>query len=198
MLRLTRARVIAIAAWPGVPGPAGLLCLAFTLVTSDARADDGAAARTLVLELGADTAHAAILAEPLGRAREALERGTRLRESGDEVRAKAADGLSLEWAETAKDLARAADAENTAAARRREAIAKQAQVERERALVEADLAHVGRLRKELEGASGPGTARGADAARSAVEVHDGQTTKSAAKKAARKPATEPAESGDKP
>jgi hypothetical protein len=198
MLRLTRARVIAIAAWPGALGPASLVSLACALVTKDVRADDGTAARALVLELGADTAHAAIIAEPLGRAREAIERSTRLRESGDEVRAKAADGLSLEWAETAKDLARAADAEQAAASRRREAIAKQAQVDRERALVEADLAHVGRLRKELEDASGPGRPRGADGAHTAVEVHDGQTAKPATKKESRKPAAEPAEPGDKP
>jgi hypothetical protein len=169
------------------------------LASREARADDGTIARDLVALLGADTAHATLLAEPVGRAREAIERATRLRESGDEPRAKAADGLALEWAETARDLARAADAERAAADRRHEAMAKQAQVERARALVEAELAQVGRLRKELEDASAPGGPRGADAERAAVEVHEGQAHKPPAKKAVKKPAAEPSpEPGDKP
>jgi hypothetical protein len=200
MLRPTRARVLAIATGPGLASlvsTASLVCTS-TLLARDARADDGAAARGLVLELGADTAHAAVVAEPVGRAREAIERATRLRESGDEVRAKAADGLALEWAETARDLAHAADAEQIAATRRHDAMAKQAQVERVRALVEADLAHVGRLRKELEDAGGPGRPRGADPDRTATEIHDGQTPKPATKKPPKKPAAEAADSGDKP
>jgi hypothetical protein len=169
------------------------------LPSREARADDGTTARDLVAVLGADAAHATLLAEPVGRAREAIERATRLRESGDELRAKAADGLALEWAETARDLARAADAERAAADRRHEAIAKQAQVERARALVEAELAHVGRLRKEIEDAGAPGAPRGADAERAAVEVHDGQAHKPSAKKAIKKPTAETApEVGDKP
>jgi len=168
-------------------------------LASQARADDGTTARDLVALLGADTAHAMLLAEPLGRAREAIERGMRLRESGDEPRAKAADGLALEWAETARDLARAADAEQAATDRRHEAMAKQAQVERARALVEAELAHVGRLRKELEDAGAPGGPRRADSERTAVEVHEGQAHKPAAKKAGKKPPAEPsADPGDKP
>jgi hypothetical protein len=190
MLRLTRTRGLAIAATAPLVGLVG------ALMTRDARADDGAAARDLVTALASDTAHAALVAEPLGRAREAIERATRLRESGDETRGKAADGLALEWAETARDLARAADAERAAADRRRQAMAKQAQVERARALVEADLAHVGRLRKEIEDAGGPGRPRGADADRTAVEVHDGQTPRSAAKKPPKKPADP--DPGDKP
>jgi hypothetical protein len=169
------------------------------LASREARADDGTTARDLVALLGADTAHATVLAEPVGRAREAIERATRLRDSGDEPRAKAADGLALEWAETARDLARAADAERAAADRRHEAMTKQAQVERARALIEAELAHVGRLRKELEDAGAPGGQRGADTERTAVEVHEGQAHKPPAKKAVKKPAAEAsAEPGDKP
>jgi hypothetical protein len=204
LTRLTRARALASVA-PRL-GSATLLArlvgvtsvLTGLLVPGNARADDGAAARGLVLELAADTVHATLIAEPLGRAREALERATRLRESGDEARAKAADGLALEWAETARDLTHAADAERTAADRRREAMAKLAQVERARALVEADLAHVGRLRKEIEDAAGAGRPRGAEADRTAVEVHDGQEPKPVTKKSTKRPVADPTGPGDKP
>ena len=197
MLRLTRTRVLALAC-SAIVGVVGLLG------NRAARADDGAAARALVGELAADTAHAVVIAEPLTRAREAVERATRLRESGDEARAKAAEGLALEWAETAKDLAGAADAERVAGDRRREAMAKRAQVERARALVEADLAHVGRLRKELDEATGAGRSRGADPDRAAVEVHDDDRLdargkpKPAPKKSSKKPVSDAAEPGDKP
>jgi hypothetical protein len=203
LTRPTRARALAIVA-PRLGSAtalvlfAGVTSVLMGLVAGNARADDGAAARGLVLDLGADTVHAALIAEPLGRAREALERAMRLRESGDEARAKAADGLALEWAETARDLAHAADAERTAADRRREALAKLAQVERARALVEADLAHVGRLRKEIEDAAGAGRTRGAEADRTAVEVHDGQEPKPAAKKSTKRPVADPTGPGDKP
>ena len=199
MLWWTRARPLAIDALRlATARDVGLVGMMSVLMGGNAWADDGGTARGIVLELGADTAHATLVAEPLARAREALERATRLRESGDEVRAKAADGLALEWAETAKDLTHAADAERMAADRRRDALAKQAQVERARALVEADLAHVGRLRKEIEDAAGVGRLRGADADRTAVEAHDGQAPKAAAKKSTKKPASEPTGPGEKP
>jgi hypothetical protein len=177
------------------------LAAAMAVVPRHALADDGSAARDLVQQLGADEAHAAVVADPLGHAREALERGTRLRESGDEAHAKAADGLALEWAETARDLVRAADAEREAASRRHAVMDKLAQVERARALVEADLAHVGRLRKEIADAAGPGAPRRADAERTAVEVHDGQpgATGGNKKPAPTKKAPAPAaDVGDKP
>ncbi len=179
---------------------AALVIVLVELASSrDVRADDGALARDIVHALEADAAHATIIGEPLGRAREAIERATRLREAGDEARAKAADGLALEWAETARDSARAADAERAAAARREQAVTKQAQVERARALVEADLAHVGRLRKEIDDAGGPGRPRDASNERTAVEVHDGKPPpKASAKKPSKSPPPEPAPPGDRP
>src|SRR5579863_3888422 len=108
-----------------------------------------AAAEALVHELEQDTAHAAVTVDAVASARGALERATRLRAAGDEAHAKAADGLALEWAQTGRDLAKAADAESTAADMRRKAVDAQAQLERTRAQVEEGIAHVGRLQTQL-------------------------------------------------
>jgi hypothetical protein len=133
--------------------------------------DDHAAAAALLQKLEVDTAHSPITASAVVHAKEALERATRLRSVRDEAHAKAADGLALEWAETGRDLARAADAEAQASDLRRNAVEAQARLERARALVEAWIARVGRLRSELEEAS-----RAAPKDRTAIEVHDGDRT----------------------
>jgi hypothetical protein len=115
--------------------------------------DDHTTASALVLSLERDASRAPVLGAALGHAKDALERAGRLRSAGDEAHAKAADGLAREWAETARDLARAADAERQAAEIRRKAVDAQAQLERSRALVEEAIARAGRLRSELEAAS---------------------------------------------
>jgi hypothetical protein len=124
-------------------------------------------ATALVGQLEHDTAHAAVTGEAVTNAKAALERATRLRTAGDEVHAKAADGLALEWAQVARDLAKAADAEATAADLRRKAVEAQAQLERERAQVEEGIAHVGRLQAELSEAE-----KAPKIERTAVEVHE--------------------------
>jgi len=128
--------------------------------------DDRAVADAIVRQLEADAAHRPATAEALQRSKQALERGTRLRAAGDEAHAKAADGLAREWAETARDLVRAVDAEAAASESRRKAVEAQAALERAKAQVEEAIARVGRLKAELADAS-PG---GKD--RVAVEVHD--------------------------
>jgi len=135
-----------------------------------AQGDDRAVAEALVAQLApssADATRGPVTAEALTRAKEALERATRLRRSGDEAHAKAADGLAREWAETARDLARAAEAESTAADLRRRAMNEQAQVERARALLEEGVARVGRLRAQID------EAHRAGGGRRAVEAHEG-------------------------
>jgi hypothetical protein len=143
--------------------------------SSTANADDHTSAQVIVLALATDPSRETVLAEALRETGDALARATAMRASGDETRAKAADGLALEWAETARDLARAAEAERAAAELRRKAIAAEAQVQRTRALVEDGLARVGRLQKELDdSASRAGTrGTGSPESRVAVEVHDG-------------------------
>jgi len=155
-------------------GAAAALIAAYLIVSPRVRSayadgDDRAIAQSLVTQLEQDGTRARIAAEALTRATEALERGTRLRRAGDEVHAKTADGLAREWAETGRDLMRAADAESTAADLRRKAMGEQEQVERTRALVEEGVARVGRLRGQIDEAG----AANVDARR-AVEVHDGQ------------------------
>jgi hypothetical protein len=115
--------------------------------------DDHAVATAIVLKLEQEASEAPVIATAVGRAKEALQRATQLRGAGDEAHAKAADGLAREWAETAHDLARAADAERTASELRRKAVDAQARLERSRALVEEAIARAGRLRAELEASS---------------------------------------------
>lgn len=131
-------------------------------------ADEHGAAAALVAQLEHDAAHAAVTGDAIAHAKDALERATRLRTAGDEAHAKAADGLALEWAQVARDLAKAADAEATAADLRRKAVDAQAQLERTRAQVEEGIAHVGRLRAELAEAE-----KAPKIERTAVEVHEG-------------------------
>jgi hypothetical protein len=132
-------------------------------------ADDRTVAEALVSQLERDPGHQALIADPLARARAALERGTRLRAAADEPHARVAEGLAREWAETARDLVAAADEEAHAAEVRTRARDAQAQLERTRALVEEGIARVGRLRAAIADAE-----RERLDARTAVEVHEGE------------------------
>lgn len=131
-------------------------------------ADNHAAATALVGQLEHDTAHAGVTAGAVESAKAALERATRLRAAGDEPHARAADGLAMEWAQTARDFAKAADAETTAADLRRKAVDAQDQLERTKALVEEGIIRVGRLQAELQEAE-----RTPHPNRVAVEAHEG-------------------------
>jgi hypothetical protein len=144
------------------------LCLA---PAASYAADDHAATQVVVDELSRDAAHQDVLAEPLAAARLALERAVRLRAVADEAHARAADGVALEWAEMARDLVRTVDAEKKAAEVRRKALDESQTFERTRALVDEDIARIGRLKAELDDA-----ARSARSARDrrAVEVHAGE------------------------
>jgi hypothetical protein len=140
-----------------------------------ARADSGdehAAAMAIVMQLEHDTWHAAVTAEAVAKAKDALERATRMRVAGDEAHAKAADGVALEWAETGRDLAKAADAEAASADLRKKAVDAQAQLERTRAMVEEGIARVGRLKAQLEEAQ-----KNPRPDRVAVEAHEGDPPK---------------------
>jgi ATP/maltotriose-dependent transcriptional regulator MalT len=117
-----------------------------------ANGDDARAAESALADLDRDEAHKSLTADTVQKARAALERARRLRAGGDEARAKLADGLAREWAEMARDLVKAADAEQTAAQARRNALDAGAHSERERALLEEGLARTGRLRAQLDDA----------------------------------------------
>jgi hypothetical protein len=124
------------------------LAIPLALVTL-ARGDDRTSA-TALLDAAQHGPHAALVAEPITKGREALERATRLRSAGDEAHARLADGLALAWAETARDLLRAIDAEEHAGKARTDLSDAGARAERERALLEEGIARTGRLRAQIE------------------------------------------------
>ena len=149
-------------------GAAGTLALA-----AGAGNDERAQAESIVDEVSRDAPHKTLTAETLQHARDALERGRRMRAAGDEAHARLADGLALEWAETARDVVKAVDAEAAAADLRHKALDAQAQLERSRALVEEAIASIGRLQAELDQATSSSTGH-AGHDHVAVEVHDGE------------------------
>jgi hypothetical protein len=164
---------------------------------------DRAIAESLVKELERDAAHRAVLTDAIRQAKDALERATRMHAANDEARAKAAEGLAREWAETGRDLAKAVTAEASAAELRQKTLDAQAGLERARALVEEGIARVGRLQTELSRAGRH--EKGAQEARVAVEVHEGDPVKEPKKKGPKKsadnkkaPSKEPAAGGGTP
>jgi hypothetical protein len=120
------------------------------LVTAIAAADDRASTASAIDQLDHDAVHKVAIAAPLQRAKDAVERATRLRAAGDEPHARLADGLAREEAEAATDLARALDAEKAASDARKGATDAGVVGDRERALLEEGIARNGRLKAELD------------------------------------------------
>jgi hypothetical protein len=121
---------------------------------------------------------AKIVAEPVKKAREALERARGARSSGDAKHAADLDGLALEWAEMARDLLRAAGAEDAASAAQKKAQALETQVERARTLLEETQARRGRAAAELERVE----TESRDAAKAAAAAEDDRTAAGVVKK----------------
>ena len=115
-------------------------------------ADDRAVAEAVLQDLDRDAAHKALVASTVQKSRDALERAKRMHAAGDDPHAKLAEGVAREWAEMARDLAKAADLEQAAAQARRDALDAGALLDRERALLEEGIARTGRLRAQLEAA----------------------------------------------
>jgi hypothetical protein len=164
---------------------------------ASAQVGDHDVAQAIVDELGKDAGHQALVGEPLDLARRAIERSIRLRALGDEAHAKAADGLAREWAEMARDLVRAAEAETKAADVRRKALDEQVQLERTRALVDEGIARVGRLKAELDEAQRALTGD-AKPDRHAIEVHDGEAQPPKAAGGKKTPPAKPGATGAAP
>ena len=126
---------------------------AMTSPTPSAPPGDGANAGRIIGEVEAKAAKDKldkVVAEPLRHARKALERANGARTAGDTAHARMLDGLALEWAETARDLLRAAAAEKEALATAKKAREIGVQVERARALLEETQARRGRAAADLE------------------------------------------------
>ena len=115
---------------------------------------DGAAAEKLLREVGAraarDAGTAKVVAAPVESAKKSLERAHGARVSGDDAHARMLDGLALEWAETARDLERAAAAEQSSLAAAKAAADATTQAERARSLLEETQARRLRAQAELE------------------------------------------------
>jgi hypothetical protein len=114
--------------------------------------DDRAATERMANDLDQDAAHKTLTADAVAHARKALERALRMRQSGDEARARETEGLARRWVELGRDLARTADAEAQAGLLRSAATDAGAHAERERALLEETIARTGRLKAEIEAA----------------------------------------------
>jgi hypothetical protein len=137
------------------------LALTTLAFAPSAHADDRSSALTILVTLEHAPVGATLAKEPgsasqlapsddaVTRARDALERATRMRNAGDEAHARLAEGLALEWAETARDRARTLAVETKAREAEVLTIEATARVERERALLEEAIARSGRLKAEV-------------------------------------------------
>ncbi|HEY3593617.1 MAG TPA: hypothetical protein VGL13_07080, partial [Polyangiaceae bacterium] len=88
-----------------------------------------------------------------------LERATGARLAGDVRQGELLEGLAREWAETARDLVRAAKTESEAAEVQTRAAQAAVRAERQRALLEEAIARRGRAEVELERITGDGGAK---------------------------------------
>lgn len=128
---------------------------------------EGATAEGIVREIearaGKDAELGRVVAEPIKGVRRALERAHGARVSGDGLHARMLDGLALEWAETARDLEKAAAAEKIATTTSTKAHDVQTRADRARALLEETQARRGRAAAELSRVQGEArsTAQGA-------------------------------------
>lgn len=141
MSRLSRAR----------RGLAALVLSAVVAVAAVASAgpDDRGSAESILRDVDR-SARKDVANEMVTRAKGALNRSSRMRAAGDEPHARLADAVARTWAEAARDVVRAAEIEEKAAAARRNAADAGAVADRERALLEEGIAQSGRLRAQLE------------------------------------------------
>lgn len=111
---------------------------------------DRALAERILTGVASSSADAALLRSPVDEAKKALERALGARRSGDAPHAELLEGLAREWAETARDLARAAAIEADAGALETAASQAGLRAERARALLEEAISRRGRAEAELE------------------------------------------------
>jgi hypothetical protein len=129
------------------------MAVAFVALASSAIAQqtsDKATAQQILATAGSSSADAALLKAPLEEAKKALVRAEGARRSGDIAHAELLEGLAREWAETARDLVRAASIEADAGALETSASQASLKAERARALLEEALSRRGRAEAELE------------------------------------------------
>lgn len=109
-------------------------------------------ARAMIAALQANTEARELVGPTVGRAKQALSQA----EAAGPAAAAALEDAALEWAEVARDLVRASEAERASDALEQEASGLATEIARLRSAVEQAMARVGRARqdlKELEGTS---------------------------------------------
>jgi hypothetical protein len=115
---------------------------------------DGATAEKLLQEIEAraarDEGTAKVVSAAVENAKKSLERAHGARAAGDAAHAHMLDGLALEWTETARDLERAAAAEQSALVAAKAAADATTQADRARSLLEETQARRQRAQAELE------------------------------------------------
>ena len=157
---------------------------------------DGATAHDIVKDVEAKASDAKakkVVASSVEHAKEALERTHGARAAGDAKHAHVLEGLALEWAENARDLLRAAAAEQAAVGAADKAREAAVRAERARALLEETQARRGRADAELEKA----LTEEKEARERAAATEEARLA--AGKAAAGKPAAKPGKSDkDKP
>ena len=112
--------------------------------------DDRNATVKLISLLEAVPAHAVLAREPLVRARHGLSRAADARAAGDRAHAAMLEALGREWAETGRDLVRAAEAEKKLSEIQIKTADLETKALRARALVEQTVARRGRAEEKLE------------------------------------------------
>lgn len=114
-----------------------------------AAGDERSMAEQSLATLEGDPHTKQLCAEPIAKARVALERAHRMRTAGDDCHARLAEGLAYAWARMAEELVRADATETRSQAAASIAADAGAHVEHERATLEQQLAENGRLSAEL-------------------------------------------------
>lgn len=147
--------------------------------------DDRTAAETALGAIDASPRAKAATQEQVRKANDALERARRMRAAGDDVHGRLAEAVALEWTRAAGETVRAAEAEERAARATLDAMDAGAIAERERALLEQQLAENGRMRAELRAVEDAGasvsdaTRRDGGAAKPLLGPRDGGATRAA-------------------
>jgi hypothetical protein len=161
---------------------------------------DGATAEALLKEIEAraarDAGTAKVVAAAVENAKKSLERAHGARVSGDGLHARLLDGLALEWAETARDLERAAAAEQSSLVAAKAAADATTQADRARSLLEETQARRQRAAAELDKAEAD--AKEAAKAAAAAEQDRIEAAKKGGKAASSKGAAKKAAASTEP
>jgi len=136
-----------------------ILCVvagASALATAATETADRAAASAAIAALQANESHRRIAADPLARARHALERADGARSAGDHEHGALLEALAREWAEGSGDLLRTTAAETEANEQHRRASEAESKARRAHTLIEETVARRARAAETLKAMEGAG------------------------------------------